>query len=335
MRKSLCAILLAGCAPMVAYDPAAQQANYAAAKANADAQVDQVMVSRIQQARANAKTGGAKEAWTFAKEVENAYQTKMVTRGKVDGPALVDEAVGFLDAAPKSDQPQMLAEKGSLLITAGRKEDGVKALEASFATPNLWPIAKLLEVYAEGNRPLEIVTTCKKARPVTKSDDERYALLDQCMHWGKDLAWASKDDVAFYKQTRADEERKAAQENAAYRQKQEEDRQKMMASFTKPEDQKKVNTNTSTNTNTSSGPVSVTIRSRCGRTVRVFYGDKPKFGSGTTSSVSSNSVESHSFRAGDQMWIVDDHDNGISNTQVSSGTREIEISASCSGLVAH
>ncbi len=332
MRKSLSALplFLAACAPIVgAYSPAAQQENYAAAKANADAQVDQVMVGRIQQARANAKTGGAKEAWIFAKEIENAYQTKVVSRGKVDGPALVEEAIGFLDAAPKSDQPQMLAAKGSLLITAGRKEEGVKALEASFATPNLWPLAKLLEAYSEANKPLEIVVVCKKARPVTKSDDERYALLDQCMHWGKDLAWASKDDIAFYKQTRADEERKAAQENVAYRQKQEEDRQKMQASFSKPEDQKKVNTNSN------SGPVSVTIRSRCGKTVRVFYGDKPKFGSGTTSSVSSNSVESHSFRAGDQMWIVDEHDNGISNTQVSSGTREIEISSSCSGLVAH
>ena len=62
-----------------------------------------------------------------------------------------------------------------------------------------------------------------------------------------------------------------------------------------------------------SSSVSVTIRSQCTKTVRVFYGDKPKYGSGTTSSVSSNSVSSHTFRAGDQMWIVDDQDNGIGN----------------------
>ena len=37
------------------------------------------------------------------------------------------------------------------------------------------------------------------------------------------------------------------------------------------------------------GPVSVTIRSACSKTVKVFYGDKPKFGSGTYSSISSNS----------------------------------------------
>lgn len=303
----------------------AQPTDYAGAKANADAQVDAVMINRIKQARIAAKSGGSNEAWRFAKEVENAYQTKMVARGKVDGPALVEEAIGYLDAAP--EQPQMLAEKGSLLITAGRKDEGVKALEESFKTPNLWPLAKLLEVYAQ-DRQLEIIVVCKKARAVTKSDDERYAVLDQCKHWGKDLAWASKDDLAFYDRQRAADDAKAAQENAAWRQKQEEDRQKLYASFSKPE--AKTNSG-NTSTSASAGPVSVTIRSSCGKTVRVFFGDKPKFGSGTTSSISSNSVQSHSFRAGDQMWIVDEHDNGISNTQVSSSTREIEVS--CNGLV--
>jgi hypothetical protein len=81
------------------------------------------------------------------------------------------------------------------------------------------------------------------------------------------------------------------------------------------------------------GPVSVTIRSQCGKTVRVFYGDKPKFGSGTTSTISSNSSQSHSFKPGDQMWIVDDHDNGVSNATVSPTTRELEIGASCTGIV--
>jgi hypothetical protein len=78
--------------------------------------------------------------------------------------------------------------------------------------------------------------------------------------------------------------------------------------------------------------VSVTIRSRCSKTVRVFYGAKPKFGSGTTSSISSNSVQNKTFRPGDQMWIVDDRDNGLSSVQVSAATREIEVTASCSGL---
>jgi hypothetical protein len=80
------------------------------------------------------------------------------------------------------------------------------------------------------------------------------------------------------------------------------------------------------------GPVSVTIRSSCSQTVKVFYGDKPKFGSGTYSSISSNSVQSHSFQPGEQLWIVDDSENGISNATIGSSTRELEINSSCNGI---
>jgi hypothetical protein len=78
--------------------------------------------------------------------------------------------------------------------------------------------------------------------------------------------------------------------------------------------------------------VSVSIRNSCGQTVKVFYGEKPKFGSGTYSSASSNSVSNRSFRPGDQFWIVDDSQNGIANVQVGETTREIEITGSCDRL---
>ena len=79
-------------------------------------------------------------------------------------------------------------------------------------------------------------------------------------------------------------------------------------------------------------PVSVTIRSKCSKTVKVFYGKDPKFGSGTRSSVSSNSVSSHTFRPGEQFWVVDDNDRGLGNAVASAGTREFEILASCTGI---
>ncbi|HUS32265.1 MAG TPA: hypothetical protein VMZ53_27380 [Kofleriaceae bacterium] len=82
------------------------------------------------------------------------------------------------------------------------------------------------------------------------------------------------------------------------------------------------------------GPVSVTIRSACSKTVKVFYGEKPKFGSGTYSTISSNSVQSHSFRQGDLFWIVDDSENGISSTSIGSSTRELEIGSSCTAISA-
>ena len=82
----------------------------------------------------------------------------------------------------------------------------------------------------------------------------------------------------------------------------------------------------------SSGPVSVTIRSSCGQTVPVFYGSNPKFGSGTRSSISSNSVQGRSFRAGEMMWITDASGTGLDSVTVSANTRTIEITSSCSRL---
>jgi hypothetical protein len=80
--------------------------------------------------------------------------------------------------------------------------------------------------------------------------------------------------------------------------------------------------------------VSVSIKNSCEKTVKVFFGDKPKFGSGTYSTASSNSRSSHSFAPGDQFWIVDDSQNGVANVAVSESTHEIEILGSCDRLAA-
>jgi hypothetical protein len=82
----------------------------------------------------------------------------------------------------------------------------------------------------------------------------------------------------------------------------------------------------------SSSPVSVTIRSSCRRTVPVFYGHKPKYGSGTTSSVSTNSVSSHTFSVGDMMWVLDDGGNGVGSVTISQSTRSLEIDSSCTRI---
>ncbi|HEY4242119.1 MAG TPA: hypothetical protein VGM88_20010 [Kofleriaceae bacterium] len=73
------------------------------------------------------------------------------------------------------------------------------------------------------------------------------------------------------------------------------------------------------------GPVSVSIHTSCGQTVQVFYGEKPGFSSGTKSSLESNSTESHSFRVGEQMWIIDDHENGITSITISEQTRSLDV----------
>ncbi|MFW5740757.1 MAG: hypothetical protein ACOC1F_10380 [Myxococcota bacterium] len=75
--------------------------------------------------------------------------------------------------------------------------------------------------------------------------------------------------------------------------------------------------------------VSVTLRNGCSETVKLFFGDKPKFGSGRYSSLGSNTRTNHTFQPGDQLWIVDDAQNGIENVAIEAGMREVEVTSSC------
>jgi hypothetical protein len=81
--------------------------------------------------------------------------------------------------------------------------------------------------------------------------------------------------------------------------------------------------------------VSVTLRNSCSKTVKVFFGDKPKFGSGRYSSLSSNSRTNQTFKPGDQLWIVDDGQNGVESVKVEAGMKEIEVASSCDAFHTH
>ncbi|NVB41725.1 hypothetical protein G6O69_28080 [Pseudenhygromyxa sp. WMMC2535] len=81
-----------------------------------------------------------------------------------------------------------------------------------------------------------------------------------------------------------------------------------------------------------SGPISVSLYNGCSQTVRLFFGDNPRFGSGKSTSLSANSRTNYSMREGDMLWIVDGSGNGISSYSASSGNRSIEITSSCSGF---
>ena len=89
-------------------------------------------------------------------------------------------------------------------------------------------------------------------------------------------------------------------------------------------------------TASTSGPktVSVSIRSACAKTVPVFYGDKPKFGSGTRSTVSSNSVSNKTFEPGDKVWVTDDKEEGLGSVTIEESTRTIEIGSDCRSISA-
>ncbi len=78
--------------------------------------------------------------------------------------------------------------------------------------------------------------------------------------------------------------------------------------------------------------VSITLRNACPQTVNLFFGEKPKFGSGTYSTIGTNNVTSKSMRPGEMIWIVDGSQNGISSVTVDAGTNTVEVAGDCSSF---
>lgn len=79
--------------------------------------------------------------------------------------------------------------------------------------------------------------------------------------------------------------------------------------------------------------VSVTLHNDCDHTVKLFLGDKPKFGSGTNTSLGSNTTTSYQMKPGDMIWITDDSENGLSSTSIGGGSSQrINITSSCTGF---
>lgn len=77
---------------------------------------------------------------------------------------------------------------------------------------------------------------------------------------------------------------------------------------------------------------SMSLKNECRQTVKLFIGDKPKYGSGTSTSVSSNSINSYSGMGPKTYWIVDSSGNGISSYTASPGSNNVRILSSCTGF---
>lgn len=79
--------------------------------------------------------------------------------------------------------------------------------------------------------------------------------------------------------------------------------------------------------------VSVTLHNDCPNTVKLFLGAEPKFGSGTNTSLGSNTTTSYQMKPGDMIWITDDSENGISSTSIGGeSTQSIRIMPGCAGF---
>lgn len=79
--------------------------------------------------------------------------------------------------------------------------------------------------------------------------------------------------------------------------------------------------------------VSVELHNDCEHDVKLFFGEKPGFSSGTSTSLESNSTTSYQMKPGDMIWITDDSENGVSSTSIGSSPSEsLRIMPGCSGF---
>ncbi len=91
------------------------------------------------------------------------------------------------------------------------------------ARPNLRAFEILGKQHKEANEVAELERMCKKTLPAMKTDIERYVVLDKCIQFSGastvegGLRWASKKDVEFYREKRAEVARGQAELDERHR----------------------------------------------------------------------------------------------------------------------
>lgn len=316
---------------------AQQQAAIAQARTSSD---DQVNASLEKARRSSVENPGSVEhARVFAQNVAGAFELGVVLRKELDGEGLLREAGAALDKAGAEHAeslPEIEFSRGGMFLSAGKTEEAVTAWRASMAakpSPRAC-VALIAELDKRGDPKKEIVGLCKSSLPNVASDETHFALLDGCARHGHDpsLSWAGPKEVAFYKAYEA----RIAEENEARRA--EEDRR--AAARRAEDDARRAERNAgssgtsaggSSSGSSGGGSWSLSLKNNCKKTVKLFLGKKPKFGSGTSTSISSNTISSYSGSAGDMIWIVDDHENGLSSLSP-SGSQRMQITEGCTGF---
>jgi hypothetical protein len=316
---------------------------------NADAQAQ--MRANLEQQRAQAQAGDAQAQVMYAATLLGVVSNPnaKAAYGELDWDAMVAEAEGMLvQQAASPDQNtalQAVSLRAELQAATGRGAEALATWEAAHAAQPSFSttLGVLLISQATGVALADPVGFCQQNRPLATDDMQLYQLMQAC--YGVNpagsmqdaLPWASEADLALYAQVDAQVQAEAAARQAEWEAQREAERAENQRRMDEAAAASAANSSASSSSSSApAGPsvVSVTLKNNCRETVKLFFGDKPKFGSGTYSSLGANTQTSHSFRPGDMMWIVDDGQNGISSTSVSAGMSRIEITESCTGLTA-
>lgn len=346
--------LTGGCALFFPQHQQQQQAGAgyspAGAQANPRAQLEQLAEK--------ARAGGPNEKMQWAAYLSGVLsneQAKASFGDEVDWAALQSEAETMMDEVMGSPEAQATPQlalnaagtKAQLLLVTGRGAEAVALFQGLHdEAPTYDTATAVLRISVQASAPLENpVAFCGDNRAVVTTDEELYGYMNACMQANPSasglsdgLPWAKKKDFETYARVDAaviaEQQRRAAEEEA----RQAEEERRRAEEERRRQAQMAASSNAGGNggggSSAPSGPVtvSVTLRNRCRETVKLFYGDKPKFGSGTYSSLGGNSSTSKSFSEGDMVWIVDDGQNGLSSTTIGRGTNTVEITESCTGM---
>jgi hypothetical protein len=258
--------------------------------------------------------------------------------GQIDWRTYIQDAITLLESATRaagSDNEQAanaLAKRAILQSALGDAAGANASIKAGFDKGHTYlTCLGMIGVYRSEKKATEAKQLCEQTRTLAKTDDDIYQLMSECLKLNQGEApkqtvpWASHADWELYEarskeiQARNLARRQAEEQSDALAAERAASPTAAAPSHDEPH---------------ASGPehVSFTLRNSCRQTVKLFYGQTPKFGSGRSSTISGNSQQSESMREGDMIWIVDASDNGVSSYSVSPHAHEVEISESCTGF---
>lgn len=303
-----CALLL-GSMPGALYDPTAAQA-----------QVDAAILAQVNAARTTYESApSCASAHQWAAMLQGAIDGGLYARGSL---TLADIDAAILALPESGDEAWMcLADRGSLYASTARPDEARAALDRSLQLRQTAYALNLLLPLA----PAEAPTRCKSAYGAQKTDADRLMVLDTCASYDPSLAWAPAAGKTLYQKEQAARQADALARQAAAQA--EADQRAAAAAppaYSAP----------ASSSSAPSAPTTTSVRlhNSCSQTVRLFFGDKPKYGSGTTSTLGANNTTSMTFRPGDMIWIVDASDNGLSSLSVGGTSMNVEILSSCTGF---
>lgn len=197
--------------------------------------LSELRMRRVSDARVAAQRPGPRQAQDLADSIHDAYiagdykkqpqMLQMDTQLAID---TIDRAVPNAGI----DAPTLVGWRALMLTDAGRYEEGFADFQRSFQMgPNKMAGRNLIVIYGAANKQQEVGTTCQATFQSLNNDDDRLDLIRLCrenMNALSDeaaLSWMSHEQISWYQNESARREQiRIEQQQAAYRQQQEENR---------------------------------------------------------------------------------------------------------------